>query len=375
VRRVALAAAMLAWATGLLPGAESLSTADIPRVMQQLRAALADGRPADAEALARAVIRDQPGYAEAYGELARALEAQGRRAAAVSVLLDVGQGLAQAGLATESQPYLRRAVELAPESAATHAALGHALLLTREYLQSAQQLQRAMELGERGLAVRIYLGSAQWEMGEADAAEATLREAVTSSRRAPPAVQTLAGFLVWRGAFTEAIELLGEALRHDPDSLQLQLDLARALDGAGQADAAIAAYRRVAERAADLTEPHYALTRLLRERGDVEGAKQAMERFMELHAAEQERTHRTMMERARLDAGWELIRQGQTAEAITHFGGLTPSVASLTGLAAAHSAAGDHTAAARALERALALAPERADLKINLARERLEADR
>jgi tetratricopeptide (TPR) repeat protein len=78
-----------------------------------------------------------------------------------------------------------------------------------------------------------------------------------------------------------------------------------------------------------------------------------------------------MLRRAQLDAGWELIRQGRMDEAARQFESLETSAETLSGLAAAQSGRGDHEAAVRTLERAVAIAPDRFDLKIKLARARL----
>lgn len=343
-----------------------------PAAMQRIEGALAEGRPRDAETLARELIRERPGYAEAHGALARALEAQGRDAEALAVLLQVGQGLAHSNLPEEGAAYLARAVELAPRSAAAHAALGHALLGSRAYRSAAERLERAMELGERGLAVRIYLGSALWESGEPDRAEAVLREALDLDRSLP-ALQTLGGLLVWRGAYDEAIELLEEARASDPSSLPLQLDLGRALAGAGRTERAIRHYRALAETYPETAEVRYALARLLQQEGDADGAAAQLEAFRRLHEAEQRRTHETSLLRATLDAGWERLRQGRLDEAAESFSSLPPSPDSLSGLAAVQCARGDHRAEVRTLERALAQAPDRIDLKLKLARARLAA--
>ena len=344
----------------------------LPESMQRIEQALAAGRAQQAETLARQVIRGHPGFAEAHGELARALEAQGRTSEALAVLLEVGQGLAHAELAAEGAAYLERAVRLAPGSAGAHAALGHALLGSRAYARAAEHLQRAMELGERGLAVRIYLGSALWESGQGEDAESVLRDAL-KLERSLPALQTLGGFLVWRGAFDEAIGLLEEASALDRGSVPLMLDLGRALDGAGRIDAAVELYRRVAGIDPSLSEPHYVLARLLRAGGDSAAARQEMEAFRRLHAREQQRTHELSLHRATLDAGWELLRQGRLEAAESHFRRLPESVDSFSGLAAVQRAAGDHDAEVRTLERALSLAPQRFDLKLKLARARMAA--
>jgi len=364
LRAVGLGAAL--W----LGVALAASDPPVPASMERIDAALAAGRADEAERLARAMIRDHPGYAEAHGELARALEAQGRADEALQILLQVGQGLAHGESAAAGIPYLERALRLAPDSAGVHAALGHALLADRAYRRAGEHLRRAMELGERGLAAHIYLGSALWESGDAVGAEEVLRLALGLGRSLP-ALQTLGGFLVWRGEFAEAVRLIEEAVALDPGSIPLRLDLARALDGAGRTERAIAVYRRLTELDPALTEPRYALARLLRDRGEIEAAGREMAEFRRLHDEEQLRTHEVTLRRVTLDAGWELLRRGRLEDAAAQFERLAPSADSLNGLSAVQCAGGDHAAEVRTLERALAIDPERYDLEVKLARARL----
>ena len=65
--------------------------------------------------------------------------------------------------------------------------------------------------------------------------------------------------------------------------------------------------------------------------------------------------------------GLKMMRDGEWTEAAEHFRALEPTPNTLAGLAAALSAAGDPPGAAAALERALAQAPEREDLRRQLA--------
>jgi tetratricopeptide (TPR) repeat protein len=305
---------------------------ELVKTMQTAETALGDGRAAEAERIYRGISANHPGFAEARGGLARALAAQGRADEALVILLEVGQGLLHAGDTAAGQEYLSEAVAVAPRSAAAHAALGHALLLERDNAAALEHLRQARSLGERSPG--IYL-------------------------------------LLWEGRFGEAVPLLREALERNPGSTQMRMDLARALDGAGQLPEAIATYRELLRAAPDQYKAHYNLALLLRRQGEAEAAGREMSAFQRAHATAQERTYHEQTLKAQREYGWELIRAGRGSEAARHFRSLPESAETLSGLASALSASGDHAGAAAALERAVLQSPERRDLRLRLAREHL----
>ncbi|MCP3978031.1 MAG: tetratricopeptide repeat protein [bacterium] len=364
---LALVCVLLASAAALASGSE----ADLIAGMERARRMLESGSAAEAESAYRELAGRFPGYADAQRGLAEALAAQGRDAAALEILLRVGQGLVHAGSIEEGSALLQRAVEISPVSGAAHAAFGHALVLDSDYDRALDHLRRAVTLGETSPAVFLLMGSAYWEQGDTSRSEESYRRALARSGRSADALQSLGGLYRWQGRFDAAIPLLRESLAADGGSVAARLDLARALDGAGRIDEAIAAYRDVLERAPDLFRAHYSLARLLQRNGDPDAARREMETFQRLHSASQQRTHDTTRDTSAIAFGWELIRTGEPDRAAAHFESLDAGADALSGLAAAHSAAGRHQRAAEALEQALRLDPDRPDLRLRLARERM----
>ena len=363
------------WTVALAPAALLLATASaedagVVRAMDDAQAALEAGDAARAETLYRRAAEASPGYAEAWAGLARALGARGRRDEAVEILLGVGQGLVYSGRHEAGRALLDDAVELAPRSGATRAALGHALLLLKQHAGAVAELERAVELGERAPAVDLLLGSAYWEAGRVEASETVYRRALARAPEDGALLQSLGGLLLWQGRYAEAAELLGRAVARGAGP-PVRLDLARALEGAGRETDAMAAYEQVLRQAPDLYPARYSLARLLARTGRTEEARREMERFREAQAAGRERTRREQLDGARLEHGWALVRAGRPEEAERHFAALDTTPASLAGLAASRSARGDHEGAAWALARAVALDPARYDLRLELARERL----
>jgi tetratricopeptide (TPR) repeat protein len=368
MRRGTLATLALVGLSALVPsaGAEEEPRAVLARADQTLAA----GQFADAERLFREVIETAPNIAEAHFGLARALSAQGRNAEGATVLTRMGGaalGSGQSGIATQA---LEKAIELNPGSAEAEELLGRALLREDAFQDAAVHLRRAMALGDATLAVRFFLGAALWESGEMEEVERLYQEALEMSRRDWVALRQLGGLYLWQGRYEDAADLLGEAVRKNPTSADLMLDWGRALEGAGQIDAALGAYRGVVLRAPEIAAAHYQLGVLLAKTGQKTEAAQELEVFHRFRKQEEERLRQQKLEQARVDGGWAMLRQGKWEDAARQFRDLPETPDSLEGLAAALAAGGRHREAASVLEKALALAPERRGLSLQLARER-----
>jgi len=361
---------MRPWLLCLLPWARATpaSAAEVDEELLRAHQALDSGRLLDAERGFRELIAQHPALADAYAGLADALQRLDRTEEALALLLEAGQGLVHAGDQETGLDYLRRAVGISPNSAAAHAALGYAELRGESHVAAVQELRRAIELGQSGAAVYLYLGAALWEIGRLEEAERAYRQVLGRNPSSGSAAgRALGGLLLWQGRYEDAVPILAEAARAETGSAAVQFDLARALAGAGRDDEAIAAYRRVIELAPRMPAARYGLATLLARTGETTASREQFDVFRQLHEAEREATRREGMLQARIDRGWKMMRDGEWAEAAEHFRALEPTPNTLAGLAAALSAAGDPPGAAAALERALAQAPEREDLRRQLA--------
>lgn len=158
----------------------------------------------------------------------------------------------------------------------------------------------------------------------------------------------------------------------DPRAVGTLFDLAEALRGAGQAEEAIAAYRRVVSMAPDLIKGHYGLAMLLARAGDREGSQSEFAEFERLTLAEEERQRTSDLEVGELDRAGLMIREGKVEEAIAHLASLEESVDVLLATARAYRAAGNLDAALESLQRAVVLDPGRQDVRQVLASLRLE---
>ena len=291
-------------------------------------------------------------------------------------LLAAGRQHLEAGRHPEAVASLESAARLAPGSPEVQSLLGRAYLLNHQARPAAAALERAVELGSQDPRTSLYLGSASWELGQLDVAERQFRQALGSGSGAAAliALQQLGRLLLFQGRAADALDPLRRATVLLPDDVDLQLQLAQALEGAGKPDEALAAWRKAVTMAPELARARYSLAQRLQRSGKRDEAAREMQTFQRLSQAEQERVRRSNLERARLDQGWELLRGGKAKDAEALFLQLGQSTEALSGVAFSRSAAGDHKGAVAALEKAVTLSPERDDLRRALDEERLAAE-
>ena len=362
----------LVWTALALPRVAGGENSD--ELLRLGRQALADERWAEAEGRFRQLVRLHPGLIDGYRGLASALEGLERDGEAAQILARLGSGLLEAGQHGGAAEVLGEAARLDPSSARLQALLGKAHAFSQNHLAAVAPLQRAIEMGERSAPTRLYLAAAFWETGRSEQAEAIYLAMLREDPNTFVTVHQLGRLLVWQGRHAEAVAHLRRAATMRPGAADVAYDLAQGLAGAGEAEEAVTAYRRALELSPGNYKAHYGLARALMRRGEREAAREAMATYQRLYAAEQEKTSRENLERARLDRGWELLGQEDFEAAARHFASLAESAESLAGMARAWSRLGDHAKAAGLLERAVSLEPERQDLRMLLAQERLAAE-
>ena len=360
----------LVWLAGWGFGFSALGT-DAARPLHEGQTALEAGRAGAAETLFRQALALDSDLLPAYWGLGRSLQAQGRDAEALAIYTQLGDGLLRAGVDNEAGKALEKALALAPERGDLWAMLGRVASLEHRYDAATAHLGRAVELGHADLRTLLYLGAAQWESGDLDAADATYRRALALGNPLP--AHQLGRLLLWRGRHSEAVETLRNAANRLTDAADLQLDLARALLADGQVEAAITEFREAVRLAPSRSHAHYGLAQALARNGDREVAAHEIATYRELYEQEQQRVREQELAKARLGKGWELLHSGDGEAAYTLFSKLPATAESLFGLAEAQLATGRARAALASLEQAVTLAPERGDLRLRLAEARLQA--
>lgn len=344
---------------------------------ERARSALERGDAANAERIFRRLLIGDPDDVDLLMGWSRALVAQARSAEAATGLLRAGERALRRGDGASAALVLREALQHAPQRAELRAQLwarfGRALLLEQRHLEAETALREALELDGTNPSVRLELAAASWENGRLQEAEEQYRAVVDRAASWPLGWFHLGRFLVWQGRFAEAIEPLERAQALGLDGVDVLLEHARALDGvraatgdAAVAARAVAAWRRVVERAPDEAFSHYGLAGALRAAGDLEGARGHLERYHVLYQRDQERTRRAGVERARVASARAEIAAGRAESALAHLAELTETVEVLEVRARAELLLGRGERARRLLERALALEPGRSDLRRRL---------
>lgn len=332
-------------------------------------------------------MAEDPAELGAYTGLARVLARAGEPQRGLEILLPTAEAFLDAELTGPADELLATALGIAPDSAEAHALAGRSAVLVREFARGTESLERSLELGGADPRTRLYLGAALWEIGETERSEAVYRQALATAgpgRGAFLPLHQLGRLLLWQGRSAEAVEPLERAVRLAPEAADTRLALARALSEAGRGEEALAAYRQAVVLDPDSFHAHWGLAqellRAAREGDDGARAEAAevLEVYRQLYRADQVRTRETGLQDARLAEAGLALAQGDeagAAEAARLYASLGDSPEALAGLARARARLGDREAAVAALERAVALAPERRDLALMLADQRLALER
>jgi|CXWL01.1.fsa_nt_gi Flp pilus assembly protein TadD len=265
-----------------------------------------------------------------------------------------------------------QAVAFEPESLQAHAILGRAAAQAGQPELAVVHLERALNLGGEDLRLRLYLASALWEMTRYEEAEASFRRACQFAGNGPRGLvawHQLGRLLLWLGRATEAISVLERAANLGPHAPDVALDLARALDLAGD-PRTLGAFVRAVALAPESPRAHWGLAQQLLAAGRLAEGAAELELFRDLYRREQETVRNEGLERAALDQAWNLLLEGDpgAGEAFTR---LSDGAEAIEGLARAESSRGRHAQAVTVLERGVRRFPENEILARLLERERL----
>jgi tetratricopeptide (TPR) repeat protein len=244
------------------------------------------GRFADAEAVYREAVRQDPGNADSWCFLGIACRAQGKLAEAASayrealrlrpdfveVLNNLGNVLSLQGLPAEAEGCYRQLLQIRPDYAEAHNNLGVAL-------RNQGRLDEAMPCYREALRLRPQYADAHNNLGDVLASRDRLDEAVASYRQAlqlkPDFAQAhtnLGAALGRQGQYDEAAAHHRQALAIWPGYAEAHSNLGNVLAAQGRADEAIACYREALRLKPDLVEAHFNLGIALAEQTKLDDA-------------------------------------------------------------------------------------------------------
>ena len=344
-----------------------------------LRAA---GRPADAAREFAKANALQPNEVGPLDALADAYAATGdeRAAAAYERLLELDPGrsgpplafasyLWEAGKDERANSIAAAAVEKFPDDGPLRAAYGYALLEQQRFVDAAGELSRARDLGLGNTQTLGALGSALWQAGRTDDAEAAFEAAV---RQHPDAVALrleLGRLRLSLGKGEAALRELEPASRLAPADAAVRFQLGRGYEAVGRLDEAEAAYRKAMEMSPNLASPRYALGRLLVRRGRREEGEKELEVYRTLYARAAHAQFEAESRRGEILLAESELSRGEPAAALARLESLPEGAEVLKGRARALSRLDRHAEAVQALERARELKPDDARIQALLAAE------
>ena len=214
--------------------------------------------------------RGQQRDREADALLARAREL---RPGDPALLHTVAEALRTQGRLEEAMEGYRAVLELDPEFAPSHAALGIALYQAQHYAAGVESMMRALALdAELPVAGSLYLfmGRAAQELGDPAAAVAHLEQALRLEPRHPEVLDHLAMARFGQQRYAEALALYRTLAEVNPDNALTHSNLGAALYHLGRPEEALRSIERALALDPDLAIARAGLAevrKLLAERG------------------------------------------------------------------------------------------------------------
>jgi tetratricopeptide (TPR) repeat protein len=222
---------------------------------QRATALIALGKSAEAESDLKRTIELSPDFARAH----RAL----------------GQLLLDRGLTDDAKRELARAIELDPKLTGVRIFYASALIKSGEAERAIEHLRAAIELGESAALAYALLGVAKERSGKPEEAMADYSRAIEMDRNNATAREGRARINESRGNFPKALEDYSIAYRFQP-SPDLAGKLASLHARMGQPEVAIKVYRALIRERPNETALRVELARLLNENGQTEEAMKEM---------------------------------------------------------------------------------------------------
>jgi tetratricopeptide (TPR) repeat protein len=151
---------------------------------------------------------------------------------------DIGGFYARAGLFDAAAPAFQNAAQTVPQDDRWVYLQGVIARAQGKNSDARRYFEQAFKLNSMYLPIRMALTAELMRAGETDKASKLLDEAVASNRNEPAPLAVLGEIELRNKRYAEAITHFKEAIRLDPKASALYGSLARAQEGAGNAEAA-----------------------------------------------------------------------------------------------------------------------------------------
>ena len=310
------------------------------------------GEPARSEAIAEQIIESDPQNAEAW-------YVSGKNRLAVN---DGTQGEAR----------LRKAIELTPELAHAHLALGTYYSQEKSTFEQARRsLERAQALGLGNFKLHLQMGALDLKRNRINTALGHLETAVELNQLAPEAYYLLSRAYRRSGAFGESREALDRYQELQERTSRLNEEIARSqslyqkgmkLLQERRLEPALDAFKEALGPHPNQDICHYGIAQVLALKGDAEGSIAALRKAIE------SRPYNAAYYRSLADILHSVKRTAEAIDALNHALSLEPADAPLHNqLGNLHFATGAFEKARAAYETAVRLDPRNALFRLNLS--------
>lgn len=224
----------------------------------------------------------------------------------------------------EAESRFARARSLQPESVAALYGAGRVALARRDYARAVEQLEKALAMDPKGTVVHYPLAMAYRGAGDANKADAHLRQRGDVKVDPPdPLMNELGGMLqtaqafqnrgfraIGQGAWQEAAAHFGRAVELAPHDASHRLNLGTALLRSGDGRRALQQYEEAIRLAPESANAHFSLGLLLEMSGR---DREAIERFAAAAAFD------PSLLTAHLTLAEALRRNGRVEESLPHY--------------------------------------------------------
>lgn len=200
-------------------------------MMQEAQQHLEAGEFAEAEAIYRTILAEQPGNTEAVFMLAVSRQQQGDGDEAIRLM--------------------RKAAKQDPENAQVQYTLGTLLMQARARDEARECYLRALQVDPFHVGAHNGVAYVELSAGNFTAAEKAANLALTEEPENVQALVYMGTAKLEQEEFTKAISYLQEALKHAPDHQAAQVQLGRAFLVAGNAGFAMQCFQNAAEAQPD----------------------------------------------------------------------------------------------------------------------------
>lgn len=246
-----------------------------------------------AEKLLRQALEDNPGYKEGHLNLGLILAQQNRKSDAEvelkkavalaskdpATLSTVGKAEVQMGNVSEGIALLRQVVDLAPGLAAARLDLAIALADGYDLSAALGQTSEAVRLAPQSGVAHFYRGRILYDLGRSAEAQPEFETACRLDSQLPGPRYFLALIDSHDGRFPEAVTLLQETVKLQPDNVMAWYLLGQSLQQQSETARAIAAWRKAIAIDPNFSQALFSLARALRAT-DRTQSEQLMERYV-----------------------------------------------------------------------------------------------